>query len=98
MINLKNWLLMKRAVLFGYNYDKNKIPTGFYCYTPIETPSIFNNHQFVTRRCPYHCRISKHSFGCLATGKVETWGLHLHDAVKICGINDEISETDKVQK
>ena len=86
MINIKNWFVMKFRS--GCEYDESRIPAGFYCYTIIEEPSIFNNFTLKKKRCPYYLKISTHSCGCRVTGEIETWGTIFSDENKICGIKD----------
>ena len=71
--------------IFRKNKMKEQIPSGFYCYTPIDIESSRWKVHIIT--CPFYKKFNKKIF-CMLHGIGEQDIILLDDQCKICGINE----------
>lgn len=98
-MNIKNFielLFAKILILFGYKFDKRKIPDGLYCYSISAEKNKNkpkNDLTLYTDDCPYRKHIYKYWFGCNFLGII-TDDICFEDACKICSENENIKEDE----
>lgn len=94
LLNLLEVLFVKFLILFGYKFDKSKIPEGIYCYkinSEKNQNKPKNDLTLYTDDCIYRKYIYKDWFGCKFLGII-TDDMCFEDACKICSENENIEK------